>query len=433
MAIDIMQPIRFSIDLGSGLVQTPLRMQLMKGDKKANRVIVVLTDGGKEADLTGVTVSGSFIRPSDAAEIPLAGTAEGNRAIVVLDDACYAQEGYCEINVALTMGGTKRTIVALTGNVLSKGSGAYVDVSGVIPSIDDIIAQYAEMKRVTEETQEAANAATTAASKAPYVDPISKNWMIWDASAGKYVDSGVKAQGEPGPQGPPGQNGTGSGTVTGVKVDGQTYQPDGAGVVTLPKMGGGAEIDDVTPSSTNVYSSQKTQHELDQLSAQKANKAGWTADKFLGTDANGNMVERDAPESGADPLSAYPVGSVYMSVNETSPASLFGGTWEQLKDRFLLGAGNTYGAGLIGGKSTVTLTSGQLAKTSVVIYAEQTGGALGPVPANTFFMKSNAWEWAGTTDKAGEYTRGVFSSIGNNEPHENMPPYLTVYMWKRVA
>ena len=61
MAIDIMQPIRISIDLSSGLVQTPLRMQLMKGDKKANRVIVALTDGGKEADLTGVTVTGSFI------------------------------------------------------------------------------------------------------------------------------------------------------------------------------------------------------------------------------------------------------------------------------------------------------------------------------------------------------------------------------------
>ena len=55
-------------------------------------------------------------------------------------------------------------------------------------------------------------------------------------------------------------------------------------------------------------------------------------------------------------LDAYPVGSIYMSVNSTSPASLFGGTWEQLKDRFLLGAGDTYTNGSTGGESTHTLT-----------------------------------------------------------------------------
>lgn len=269
MAIDIMQPIRLSIDLESGLVQTPLRMHLMKGDKKANRVIVALTENKKEADLTGVIVTGSFIRPSDSAEIPLVGTTAGNHAIVVLNDACYEQEGYCKINVSLTMGDTTRTIVSLTGNVLSKGSGAYVDVSGVIPSIDDIIAQYAEMKRVTKATQEAADAATAAASRAPYVNPDSKNWMVWDAATGMYVDSGVTAQGEPGPQGPPGQNGTGSGTVTGIKVDEQTYQPDSSGVVTLPKMGGGdASIDDTEPSADKTYSSQKVEEIASQLSQQ---------------------------------------------------------------------------------------------------------------------------------------------------------------------
>jgi microcystin-dependent protein len=52
----------------------------------------------------------------------------------------------------------------------------------------------------------------------------------------------------------------------------------------------------------------------------------------------------------------YPVGSIYMSVVSTSPAELFGGTWEQLKDRFLLGAGDTYTAGDTGGAANHTLT-----------------------------------------------------------------------------
>ena len=45
----------------------------------------------------------------------------------------------------------------------------------------------------------------------------------------------------------------------------------------------------------------------------------------------------------------YPVGSIYMSMDNTSPASLFGGTWEQLKDRFLIGAGNSYAVNETGG------------------------------------------------------------------------------------
>ena len=200
MATDIMQPLRYVIDLQSGLVQQQMRGQLMKGDKKANRVIVELKDGGNKADLTGVTATGSFIRPPDAAEIPLAGSVDGNSAIIVLDDACYAQDGYCEIAVKLKVGDVSRTILSVTGYVLSKGSGAYVNVSGVIPSLDDVIEQYAEMKRVTQEAQEAANKANNAASHAPYIGE-NKNWFIWDATAGKYVDSGVSAKGVKGDPG----------------------------------------------------------------------------------------------------------------------------------------------------------------------------------------------------------------------------------------
>ncbi|WP_294759302.1 hypothetical protein [uncultured Gemmiger sp.] len=46
----------------------------------------------------------------------------------------------------------------------------------------------------------------------------------------------------------------------------------------------------------------------------------------------------------------YPVGSIYMSVNATDPARLFGGTWERIKEKFLLGAGDTHTAGSTGGE-----------------------------------------------------------------------------------
>ena len=70
--------------------------------------------------------------------------------------------------------------------------------------------------------------------------------------------------------------------------------------------------------------------------------------------------------------SIYPVGSIYMSVNSTSPATLFGGTWSQLKDRFLLGAGDTYSNGATGGAATVTEEAAEVfAKNSVLLLGNE--------------------------------------------------------------
>lgn len=52
----------------------------------------------------------------------------------------------------------------------------------------------------------------------------------------------------------------------------------------------------------------------------------------------------------------YPVGSIYISVNNANPSVLFGGTWEPIQDRFLLGTGSTYSAGSTGGETNHTLT-----------------------------------------------------------------------------
>ena len=84
-----------------------------------------------------------------------------------------------------------------------------------------------------------------------------------------------------------------------------------------------------------------------------------TADQVILSD--GGRLEKDG-KINADKLSGktlaeimlalYPVGAVYISVNSTSPASLFGGTWESISGRFLLGADDTYTAGSTGGEAT---------------------------------------------------------------------------------
>lgn len=164
--MDIVHPMRYTVDLNDGLVQKPMETRLMKGDKKANCVIVEIKNGEDSVTLSGVTATGSFIRPADDAAILLKGSISGSVVTVELVDKCYEASGECQIDVELTAGEVKRTILSITGDVIKKGSGAYVDVSGVIPSLDDIVAQYATMQEVTLVTINAAGTATAAAQNA---------------------------------------------------------------------------------------------------------------------------------------------------------------------------------------------------------------------------------------------------------------------------
>lgn len=117
----------------------------------------------------------------------------------------------------------------------------------------------------------------------------------------------------------------------------------------------------------------------------------------------------------------YPVGSIYMSVNSTSPSTLFGGTWEQLENRFLIGAGDTYTAGSKGGEATHTLTRSELPGSIAVIKYMNYGGAhFGTI------VESNPSAWTVATNDED-------INISTGSAHNNLPPYIAVYMWKRTA
>ena len=121
----------------------------------------------------------------------------------------------------------------------------------------------------------------------------------------------------------------------------------------------------------------------------------------------------------------YPVGAIYMSVFDTSPASLFGGTWERLKDRFLLAAGDTYQALTMGGEAEHTLTVNEMPQHNHDFQASYSDIATGS-EANGKILAGNdenswLWKFARTNDS------------GWGAAHNNMPPYLAVYMWVRTA
>lgn len=141
----------------------------------------------------------------------------------------------------------------------------------------------------------------------------------------------------------------------------------------------------------------------------------------------------------------YPVGSIYMSVVDVSPASFIGGMWEQIKDRFLLSAGDTYAAGATGGEATHILTAKELpAHTHNVTTNQQTSRIYGTTevpegtPSDTYVGVHNiTHRYGAPTDISEQYRlKAMDFGSGTQErgaAHNNMPPYLAVYMWKRIA
>ena len=131
----------------------------------------------------------------------------------------------------------------------------------------------------------------------------------------------------------------------------------------------------------------------------------------------------------------YPVGSIYISTNNNSPQNFLGGTWVRIEGRFLLGAGSGYGAGSTGGEATHTLTTGEMPEHShtVRVYSGVTNGGYSYVAkAGSNYVTSTS---TGVTASGTSYSVGNMGTgeNGSGRAHNNMPPYLAVYIWKRTA
>lgn len=116
----------------------------------------------------------------------------------------------------------------------------------------------------------------------------------------------------------------------------------------------------------------------------------------------------------------FPIGYVYISVDSTSPSQLFGGSWEQIKDRFLLSAGDTYNAGATGGEATHTLTEAEMPSHNHIFTMRKAGN-----PA--YYEPYPSWTGNGATSNV------ATQATGGSQPHNNMPPYLVVYAWKKIS
>ena len=166
----------------------------------------------------------------------------------------------------------------------------------------------------------------------------------------------------------------------------------------------------------------------------------------------------------SSPLDAYPVGAYYISSNATSPATLFGGTWERVQDRMILAAGSSYTAGSTGGSATKTLsvanmpthshscsstgnhthTRGNMNITGTFTNTDDsyTTGAFyvtssnfgtdgGDAPQHIYGFDASR-SWSGATSSNGNHQHTIGNN-GSGTEFNIMPPYIVAYVWRRTA
>ena len=127
----------------------------------------------------------------------------------------------------------------------------------------------------------------------------------------------------------------------------------------------------------------------------------------------------------------------WASDDPTSPASFIGGTWEQIKDSFILAAGDTYAAGSKGGEANHILADNEMPSHTHIVTAYynygwnvKVGLELGEI-----FTSLNQVNITGSQSIGTDTGRGYLGTnrSGGDQPHNNMPPYFATYIWRRVA
>ena len=137
-------------------------------------------------------------------------------------------------------------------------------------------------------------------------------------------------------------------------------------------------------------------------------------------------------------LSSYPVGSIYQSVNTASPASLFGGSWEKIEGRFLLGSSSEYDLGDTGGASEFKQTYYYVGTHNHGLYTNfhpttnpESRSVFNVAKYEDMIIWTNSYEIAGSTISMGPGEGIEEASV--TKPMSIMPPYRVVNTWYRVS
>ena len=444
----------FTVHLDHTLRVTPLSTLFAKGDSSAHRFELTILRAGEQEDFTGCTVMCKFYRMADSTVVSVPGSVEDGKAVAVLDAACYDYIGRFALTISIKKGEEETTV--FYGDGYMHGQRADTSISGeyIIYDINTLLEKISEIDAATQaantassnantatanantatgKANTAANSANTAATNANTAKDAA------NAAAGKINNMTVSAT--------PVETGTATAALS--TVDGHYHLALG-----LPKGDTGATPQisvqvqtGAAGSEAQVSVSGTAEEPVIHLTIPRGDTGRIENLTINGKPVESGTITLTAADVGALATSGtaadssklggktlaeimlahYPVGAVYISANSTSPASLFGGTWESIGGRFLLGADSTYTAGSTGGEATHTLMTEEIPSHS----------------HKGVFITGIGLVWKGSyntgtthgVDTGEQGSDSIFytGSTGGGGAHNNMPPYLAVYMWKRVS
>ena len=466
----------YSCDLSKGVTRTPVKPLMALANKNAHIFQVNVMRNGVPETLTGAGCSATFVRADDVS-VPLDGTVDGSTASVTLSDACYRVPGKFKLTINLSATEITSAIFIGDGSVMLTSTDTIVDEEKIIPSLEDIIAQQqasiaaanaantaaGAANDAAEEATAAASTANAAAAnateKAQEADTAADRannaaQAAEDAVAGKlpFFDGTPSAPGEaaagvstlaargdhvhPLPTLLPISNGgTGATSAEGVSQNLKAYHIVGTAMDANEAKTIGSYV--TTSRTTNLPSDIFNGSLFNVSTTYTFDNQSGIIDQFFIPINNGKIWrrstvnDREWTEWKLVVLDSYPVGSVYISFVSTSPASLFGGKWTQIRDRFLVGAGDSFTASSTGGASSVTLRNENLPNMQVTPSRstdrfvtmcgqdESPDGFITPAGSGTLPLY-----WGGNWGT---------KALGSGSAFSTLPPYQAVYMWRRTA
>lgn len=220
---------------------------------------------------------------------------------------------------------------------------------------------------------------------------------------------------------------------------------DGTASITIPAGNVGAYTKEEADAKIN-----QRQKNLDAHTSNKSNPHGVTAAQLGAVTLNGSQtISGDKNFTGALKVKGvsivdliYPVGAIYQSTKSTSPATLFGGTWERIKGKVLVGVDESdtdfSTVSKTGGAKTHKLSDGELpAKNGIIAFHGAGGSGTVVERCSGVFtgtsLINNKYHTNQSTSGGNSYGGVNFDLGGKNESHNNLQPYTTVYMWVRTA
>ena len=156
----------YSTDLNEGLKVVPILPVFISGDDQAHCFVISANRNGKDEPLTGATVRGYFIRPDDVT-VTLDGSVNDlGQAVLSLNSSCYNKQGRFQIVIRAIIDGVKSTVFCGDGHIRLSSTDSFIDEEGIVPSLDDLLAQIETIEAAVNNANTAADRANTAAEKA---------------------------------------------------------------------------------------------------------------------------------------------------------------------------------------------------------------------------------------------------------------------------